>query len=102
MHVSDVAGVVNGQDVRMVQSRNRGGLLLEPTHPVLVGHQPTRQDLEGDLPPQGACPPRGRPRPPSRRRRAARSPIVRKLLTGGARVHAGGLSLFPVSGGSTG
>ena len=40
MHVSDVADVVNGQDVRMVQRRNRAGLLPEPAHPVLVGHQP--------------------------------------------------------------
>ena len=36
----------------MVQRRNRAGFLPEPAHAVLVGHQPTRQDLEGDLPPK--------------------------------------------------
>ena len=52
IHVSDMADVVNGQDVRMVQRRNRARLLLKSAHPILVGDERTRQNLEGDLPPR--------------------------------------------------
>jgi len=56
---------VEGDDVRVVQRRDRPGLVLEP-HPALgvVGHV-RREDLERDLPAQVASPSPGRPPPSS-------------------------------------
>ena len=101
IHVSDMADVVNGQDVRMVQRRNRARLLLKSAHPILVGDERTRQNLEGDLPPQAEI--LGEidlPHAAGAERRD--HAIVGKLLTGSERGHAAGLSLVPVSAGSTG
>ena len=71
----------------MVQRRNRAGFLPEPAHAILVGRQRTRQDLEGDLPPEAhifreidLTHAAG----PERRDHA----IVRKFLAGGEGGHA--------------
>ncbi|MGH9147972.1 MAG: hypothetical protein ACRD1Q_14770, partial [Vicinamibacterales bacterium] len=71
----------------MVQRRNGAGLLLEPAHAILVGHQPARQNLEGDLPPKPQILGEvdlAHPAGAERRHHA----IVRKFLSGGECVQA--------------